>query len=346
MTAPIKLRGDSNSTSNSAPSVAFVIPARNEALHLKRCIDSINSQKHRKDAPTSIGIVVVDNESTDRTAEIARECGATVLQVPPGNAGRARNKGVAATKQEYVAFVDADCVLPAEWLTTCLEHMTNSNVAAVGAPQAPAPENATWIERVWVDTITHASQQEWKTTDWLPAFNPLIRRTDFVAVGCFDESLETCEDSDLSFKLSKAGQLRTVLTPRVLHLGESQTLTEFFKREKWRSHGNFRSAIKRGEVRKEFLSLFIPLSFSVAIAGVIILATVSPILNRRANFAAMTLICLVASVPVGIAFLKKGKHHLFQRSILIFVYLIARGLGPLTASRRVERKKEKPAPST
>ncbi len=317
--------------------VVFVVPARNEAKHIKLCLDSINGQLQTSQEPLSISIVVVDNQSTDQTAEIAQQCGARTTEVQPGNAGRARNKGVSESESDFIAFIDADCVLPQDWLTHCLENLLAPGVVAVGAPQASAQQDATWVERTWVDCITKSSSHTWEAATWLPAFNLLLRRSDFIAAGQFDESLQTCEDSDLSFRLSKTGQLRTVQHPRVLHLGESQTLLEFFQREKWRSHGNFSSAMKRKSVMAEFPSLFLPLGFLFAIAVACISSAASPSLNRGQQFAVIACTCLIMLTPVMIALLKGGMSNLIPRSILIFTYLIARGLGPLMPTKRVAR---------
>ena len=226
--------------------VAFVVPARNEQRHLERCLRSILTQDLAVHPNAEKSLIVVDNQSIDETCEIAERLGAKVLSVEPGKPGRARNVGVAAADADYIVFVDADCVLPVTWLAQCLQHFEDEQVVAVGSIQAAAEARAPWVERVWVDAIIPKSPAEWERVDWLPAFNMMVRKSQFDAVGGFDESLQTCEDSDLSFRLSKEGELRRDHRVPVQHLGESRSLGEFFRRELWRSGGNFRSAIKRG----------------------------------------------------------------------------------------------------
>src|SRR6056297_2531654 len=68
----------------SIQSIAFVVPARNEQRHLRRCLESIQLQTSADRCDLSCKVIVVDNQSTDATPQIARECGADVIEVEPG----------------------------------------------------------------------------------------------------------------------------------------------------------------------------------------------------------------------------------------------------------------------
>ncbi len=327
---------------NARKTVAFIVPAHNEQRHIQRCLQSIQSQIADNEGEMTASILVIDNQSDDETAQIALRCGVDVVGVPPGNPGRARNAGVSAVDAEWVAFVDADCVLPAGWLMQCLNHFQDRQVVAVGAVQAAAATDARWVERVWVSTITankrrSQTRKDWEPAAWLPAFNLLVRRADFNAVGGFDETLDTCEDSDLSFRLAERGELRREYQCPVRHLGESQSLTEFFRRELWRSRGNFHSARKRGSMFNEFASLFLPSAY-------LLLLLLAPIASCAALLyggwwsvvAVVTIVSLVA-VPLAITVCKHGWKHFGATAALVSVYLIARALGPLLQGQRVSR---------
>lgn len=88
------------------PRYSFVIPAHNEEALVGRCVSSING------AVTKLGlgaeVIVVDDASTDRTGEIAREHGATVLRVEHRQISQTRNAGARAAKGCVVVFVDGD----------------------------------------------------------------------------------------------------------------------------------------------------------------------------------------------------------------------------------------------
>lgn len=319
------------------PSIAFVVPAHNEQQHLGRCLDSIRRQDLPGGSSVETALILVDNQSTDQTREIAGRFGAKIIEVIPGNAGRARNSGAATVDSEFLAFVDADCVLPKSWLMKCLKHFDDSRVVAVGCGQAPAAQDAPWTERVWLNMIIPKSSEAWERVDWLPAFNLIIRKSHFDAVGGFDETLETCEDSDLSFRLAQRGELRRDHGSPVEHLGESRSLGEFFRREMWRSRGNFRSAIKRGSVLQELPSLFVPIGYLAMIVCCLMLLVAAFSIGGFWAGAFVVSTLFVVLLPMAIAFAKGERMFLPHASFLVAVYLMARGLGPALPARRVSR---------
>ncbi|WP_164103318.1 glycosyltransferase [Candidatus Laterigemmans baculatus] len=319
--------------------VAFVVPACNEERHLARCLAAIREQSVGLPDPVAVSLVVVDNASEDATVKIARRYGARVVQVLPGNAGRARNAGARISDADAIAFVDADCVLPPGWLQRGLEHLAEPRVVAVGSVQAQAPCSAPWVERVWVESLVPQLRGNWETVPWLPAFNLLVRKAVFDEVGGFDESLTTCEDSDLTFRLAQRGELRRDHQCPVLHLGESQSLTEFFRREMWRSRGNFRSAWKRGARLAEFPSLVVPLGYVALLACTLAALAFAVAVGRQWWLLTGVLVVCCLVVPSGIAWIKRSHAQRSALSGVLFAtYLLARGLGPFLPARRVEAR--------
>lgn len=95
-------------------SVSVVIPAYNVGEYIARTLDSVLNQTHPADE-----IIIVDDGSTDNTAEVVRSYGSKVKFIQQGNAGAsaARNAGVKAARSEWIAFLDGDD----EWLVDKLE---------------------------------------------------------------------------------------------------------------------------------------------------------------------------------------------------------------------------------
>jgi len=92
--------------------VSIVIPAYNEECHLAACLDAIAAQT----SPV-LEVVVVDNNSTDRTAAVARRYPfARVVKEPRQGLVFARDAGFDAAKGEVIGRIDADVRLPANWV--------------------------------------------------------------------------------------------------------------------------------------------------------------------------------------------------------------------------------------
>jgi len=86
--------------------LSFIIPAHNEEFELARTLGAIRSAVSDVNQPHEI--IVVDDASTDATAEIASEAGATVIPINRRQIAAARNAGGRAAQGEYLFFIDAD----------------------------------------------------------------------------------------------------------------------------------------------------------------------------------------------------------------------------------------------
>ncbi len=111
---------------------SVVIPALNEEEAISRAIKSIESQ----DIPrNSFEIIVADNNSDDDTSGAAKRAGAdkVVLQRIIGT-NPTRQKGVEASRGKIVAFMDADCIAPPNWLSNIEKVISHQGVVAVSGP--------------------------------------------------------------------------------------------------------------------------------------------------------------------------------------------------------------------
>lgn len=104
----------------SAESVGLVIPCYNYGAYLAEAIDSALAQTVKFDQ-----IVVVDDGSTDNTAEVAAAYAPTVtyLHVPNSGVSAARNRGAGILSTKYVIFLDADDRMHPEFVERCLDVM-------------------------------------------------------------------------------------------------------------------------------------------------------------------------------------------------------------------------------
>jgi glycosyltransferase involved in cell wall biosynthesis len=114
--------------------ISIIVPAFNEERLLPATLASV---KDSLAVVTAAGweaeLIVCDNNSTDRTAELARGAGATVVFEPINQIGRARNRGAEAATGDWLLFVDADSQPSRELFQEMLEAIRSRRYLAGGA---------------------------------------------------------------------------------------------------------------------------------------------------------------------------------------------------------------------
>lgn len=114
---------------DSFADVTVVMPALNRESLISRALESASAQEL---PPRQV--IVVDDGSTDRTAEVARRSGAHVLSMPKrSGSGPARNAGIEAATTEWVAFLDSDDEWWPQHLGTALAHSGDHSMVAMAA---------------------------------------------------------------------------------------------------------------------------------------------------------------------------------------------------------------------
>ena len=250
--------------SSAGTDIAIVIPVRNDATRLRRCLETIAANRHA----ARVAVVVADNGSTDDSAAVASAAGATVLALPQDRVGELRNRAAKETSSRLIAFVDADHLVDSGWVAAALEILSDPTVGATGAPYSQAP-NANWVQRAYHRFRPTLTQQE--PAEWLGSGNLIVRRTAFEQIGGFDASLQSCEDVDLCNRLRAAGH-RLVADPRLrsIHLGDPSSLRALFFGELWRGRDNIRVTLRGPVTLRALPSVAIPI---VDLACLVLLAT-------------------------------------------------------------------------
>jgi glycosyltransferase involved in cell wall biosynthesis len=181
----------------------------------------------------AVEIVVVDNNSTDRTAAISKAYGATVVTKKNGTIGSLRNAGAKVSRGDYIAFLDADCIVPPDWIEKALGVLTSDKRTVIGF-RMTIPSDANWVARCW-DSL-FSKRDITAEVEWLPSGNMIMAREAFLLIGGFDENLETNEDCDFCFRLRKLGfSMLSCADTEVVHLRPPATLGQVFRKELW--HG-------------------------------------------------------------------------------------------------------------
>jgi glycosyltransferase involved in cell wall biosynthesis len=195
--------------------VSLIIIALNEAQRIGRCLRSVSEM-----SPPPGEVIFVDNGSSDDTVSIIREWAATlaapnaVVSEPARGIPYARNAGVRHSRGSVVAFLDADCEAPPDWIEQLLRGFNNTDASAIAGRYALAGDDARAIsfrERSWSaafgwalagpELMREPRGYVGMTVGGCAAF----RKSALEAVGLFDPAFPYCDDIAVSIKLYQYG---------------------------------------------------------------------------------------------------------------------------------------------
>jgi GT2 family glycosyltransferase len=196
----------------TAAKVSVIIPCFRQGHFLRSSVESVLRQSHQ-----SVEAVVVNDGSDDNTDQVARSFGDRILYISKPNGGlpSARNAGIAAATGEYVLFLDADDMLHEDALAWLVEAMAgrHDHLAFMGwrlfENDPLKDERPDHLPEAKTITLSYLIQQ-----NPAPVHAFLCPRQLVCQVGCFEESLRSCEDWDLWIRLLLAGA-KVVTVPRV-----------------------------------------------------------------------------------------------------------------------------------
>jgi glycosyltransferase involved in cell wall biosynthesis len=183
------------------PVVSVIVPVRNGAKSLPSLLQSLHEQTLARER---YEVIVVDNDSSDGTADVAASHGARVVQEPIANRSRARNRGAEAARTRLYAFTDADCVAHPGWLEALLGCAHEAPLMA-GEVRLEVSDDPNAIERF--ELRWRFAQEAWvKQAGWAATANLLVHAEAFDAIDGFDPAfVHGAEDGDFCIRAQKAG---------------------------------------------------------------------------------------------------------------------------------------------
>jgi glycosyltransferase involved in cell wall biosynthesis len=182
--------------------VAVVVTTRNSERTLEACLQSIREQTVK-----DLELVVVDNFSSDRTAQIAG-ANADNVEIAGPERSHQRNRGAEMTYAPVIAFIDADMRLEPAVLEEAVGLLEDSGVPAVVIPETSVGEG------FWASC--RVLERSFYEGDELIEAARVYRRVDFVRSGGFDVDLTGAEDWDLSQRVA-AGRGIAHTVARIVH---------------------------------------------------------------------------------------------------------------------------------
>jgi glycosyltransferase involved in cell wall biosynthesis len=181
--------------------LSVVVPAFNEERLLPQALAAIRAAVSVFDTD-GWELIVCDNNSTDRTAEIARAAGATVVFEPHNQISRARNRGASAATGEWLLFVDADST-PSRALFGDLREAIQSGRVIGGGSTVAADEDVLSVRAAL--GIWNAMSRSLR---WAAGAFVYCEAAAFRSIGGFSEELYAAEELDLSQRLKRLARER------------------------------------------------------------------------------------------------------------------------------------------
>lgn len=187
--------------------VSVVIPVYNEERYLRACLKSIFDQEESPDE-----VIVVDNNSTDRSVEIAKEFPVKILHEKHQGISWTRNKGFNAAKYDIIARTDADTRVPKNWVKRIKKTFAKDKTLIGLSGPAHFYDASKAMEALNIPTFMFLDSLYRLFVKHAFLFGPnlSIRKSAWEKVKkevCMNDS-QVHEDMDLSMHLAKYGKLK------------------------------------------------------------------------------------------------------------------------------------------
>lgn len=219
--------------------VSVIIPAYNAQATVGQAVQESLSQARGR---LEVEVIVVDDGSTDSTADVAASAGAQVIRQQNAGPASARNRGWESATGRLICFTDADCIPSADWVVNLLEGFTDRKVGAVAGSYDIANKNS-WLAR-WVhQEIMERHKRMDSFIKVFGSYNVAIPRYVLEATGGFDVNYRKAsgEDNDLSYRIIQKGWLIAFRPEAKVSHHHPERLWQYLK-EQYR-HGFWRAKL-------------------------------------------------------------------------------------------------------
>lgn len=189
------------------PFISIVVPSYNEEKYLSNCLKTIANQKFPKD---KYEVIVVDNNSTDKTSKIAEKFGAKVVLEKRQGYVFSLQKGMNEAKGDIIAVTDADTKVSSNWLSVIEKAFKNPDIVAItGRVNLDIKSKFIKISTSALYTM-FLYISEFIDKPNLIGFNFAVRKKAFLRVGGVNTLFEMSPDLDLGIRLNKIGIVKVI----------------------------------------------------------------------------------------------------------------------------------------
>jgi cellulose synthase/poly-beta-1,6-N-acetylglucosamine synthase-like glycosyltransferase len=206
-----------------------IVPVRDGESTIADCLDSILATDF---PPERREILVVDNGSSDGTAALIQSRPVRYLREQRRGVSNARNRGIAESNGEILAFVDSDCLVDPQWLTELVRPFDDPEVGSVGGDLQHAPPT-TAAERQAARMLGNWQRFAFTSNPAYPiTANAAYRRDVLERIGPFDPHLTRAQDVELGLRFQERSGRRLAYAERATARHRNrQTQHGFFRQQ-------------------------------------------------------------------------------------------------------------------
>jgi succinoglycan biosynthesis protein ExoA len=319
-------------TNGTEPLVSVLVPMRNEERFIEACLRSLAAQDYPRDR---FEVLVIDGESTDRSADIVRQFAdrsdldVRLLDNPAQKTAPGLNLGLEAARGEVIVRVDAHAEVAPDFLSQNIAALRETDADAVGGPIESVAEGLVgeaialaMSSPFGVGNAAFRYSREPQYTDTV-AF-AAYRRDVFERIGGFAEDIDYGEDDEFNYRLGEAGG-KIFLTPKIRSVYHTRSSLPALFRQ-YHAYGRAKVQVLRRHPAQARLRQFVPASFVGVLGG---LSLASPFIRPLRRALPLVLNLYLAATLVGSLRIaaKKGWRYAPVLPLAFACLHVAYGLG-------------------
>jgi|YelNatPaOPRAMG01_1025707.scaffolds.fasta_scaffold02688_8 glycosyltransferase involved in cell wall biosynthesis len=277
--------------------VSIIIPVKNGANTIRDLLESLMKLEYDR---KKYEVIVVDGYSTDGTRELVLKYPVKLVMQEGDGLNAARNTGVKNSKGRIIAFTDADCIVPRDWVKNIVSCFKDDDVACIGGSVKGLSKSFTsiYVDNTGLHIMPRYKKQKtlnlWRVFSYPAGCNIAFRRDLLINIGLFNEAIKYgYDDLELIERLGLNGyKIRLEPNVIVFHQHRNSIIKLIKQTYRYgRGAGILIRKVKGARPLKIWLILYL-IGFIVAITLLIVLLITGILFNNKLSLDIIKIIVL------------------------------------------------------